>query len=159
MIIIITGAPGSGKTKTAELLNKTILNSAWIDGDCALGVNPQIRSDAEVDIRYSNIASMVKNYKAASYEHVFISFVYPNNQWLEEQIEKFDSVDTVKVFGLITKNEVLKARHKQDTYTREDIDSSIELNDQIRNIANIQIIDNSDLTLDQVSERIQEEIL
>lgn len=155
MIIIVNGAPGSGKTKTVRHLMETTLNSAAIDGDFLLGINPQNRTDEERTLRYKNIADVAKNYFEFGYKTIFISFVYGKSQ-LEEQIDFLKNTDNVEVFALVPNEETLRNRHSGDKYDREDIESSIELNRRIAEIENIQIIDNSNLSIEEVAGKIKQ---
>ncbi len=159
MIIIITGAPGSGKTQTAIHLLDTTDNSAFIDGDTLLGVNPFNRNNNNLRLlRYKNIAAVTKNYHEAGYATIIISFVYMDDNHISEQIHLFDSIDTVAVFALVPKNEVLTERHKNDSYKREAIDSSIILNNAIGRLKSSERIDNSIISIEEIGNIIKKKI-
>ena len=156
MIVIINGAPGSGKTKTAEYLLQTIPNCAWIDGDWMLRVNPQNRTDKELQLRQQNIAAVAKNYHDGGYAYIFISFVYLGPKSLSAQKNMLHEVDNVKVIALVSDGQTLRNRHISDTYSREDIDSSIEMNSKIARLEKVKIIDNSNLTIEETGNQIIE---
>ena len=154
MIVIINGAPGTGKTKTAEELNSKIPQSALIDGDCLLAINPRNNSDEERSLRYKLIAEVAKIYYQHGYLTIFIAFVYPGPSSLSEQIQLLSNFDQVKVVSLITDNEELRRRHQSDNYKRGGIENSIRLNDQIKKLTETELIDNTHLSLEQVAEEI-----
>lgn len=158
MIILITGAPGSGKTKTTKLLFETTDNSAWMDGDSALTTNPFDRNKQK-HLRYKNIASLVNNYIDEGFSNVFISFVYARNEDVKEQIGLLHERELkVKVFALVADAEILSKRHLNDDYKRVSVESSIGLNDKIKQLENVEFIDNSNLTIEETVNKIKEKI-
>lgn len=158
MIIIINGAPGVGKSKTAELLHEQTQNSAWVDGDWLLRVNPLTGSDKERFLRYELIGTLAERYKKHGYETIVISFVYMGPNALAKQLEYLEKVDTVKVFSIVVNKEALTHRHTNDTYPREKLESSLEINEKIRNLEGTEIIDTSDLSLKEVVEVIKKKL-
>ena len=149
MIIIINGAPGSGKSKTAELLSKSLPKSAWVDGDWMLRSN---LSDPEEKLRlfrYQNIANLTKSYINIGCDFVIISFVYVGPIGLSDQINLLKTLDKIIVFNLITNEKSLRERHNNDSYEREDIEESIKLNERIRKIEGVEMIDNSEKTIEE----------
>ena len=154
MIIIVTGAPGSGKTKTVKQLMESTLNSAAIDGDPLLGINPFNRTTKERKLQYKNIADVSKNYHDSGYKTVFISFVYGESQ-LKMQLELLEVIDKVEVFVLVPTEKTLRERHANDSYAREEIQPSLELNKNMSELENVHIINNSDMSIEQVATRIK----
>lgn len=157
MILIINGAPGSGKTKTAQFLFESTDKSALIDGDWLLAINPEDRKEKR-HLRYKNIAAVAKNYHKAGFTNIFISFVYTRPEDLVEQTNLLRSLEPVLVFALIPNEEILRKRHAEDTYKREEIESSIELNNKINELENIEKIDNSNLSIEEVASLIKDKI-
>ena len=158
MFVIINGAPGSGKSTTAKLLFETIPQSAYVDGDTLLAINPEEKNDSTRQIRYKNIAATAKNYHESGYKHVFISFVYMKSADLNEQIELLKDTDEVKVFSLITDEDTLRQRHANDSATREPIESSIKLNESISTIEEGEKIDNSNMSIDDTAALIRNKL-
>jgi len=159
MIIIVTGAPGSGKTKTSKLLFETTDNSAWVDGDSVLVTNPFDRNKQK-RLRYKNIASLVRNYIDEGFINVFISFVYARNEDLKEQISLINEKETVvRVFALVLNTEALSKRHLNDDYERVSLESSVGLNNKIRGLENVEFIDNSNITIEETADKIKEKII
>jgi adenylylsulfate kinase-like enzyme len=154
MIIIVTGAPGSGKTKTVRALMESTLNSAAIDGDAFLGINPFSRTMEERLLQYKNIASVAKNYYENGYKTIFISFVYTQTQ-LKMQIELLEPIDKVEIFVLVPNEKTLRDRHANDSYSREAIEPSLELNNKMAELEDVHIIDNSDMTIELVVMQIK----
>lgn len=155
MIIIINGAPGSGKTKTAAYLFENTSPSAIIDGDHLLGINPQNRTDEELDLRQKNITAVARNYHESGYSTIFVAFVYMGPIYLSKQIELLKTIDDVKVIALVPNKETLRSRHLNDDYKREGIESSIDINNKIRELPADEIIDNSEMTIEEVGEHIK----
>ena len=156
MVVIINGAPGTGKSRTAEALLLKTPQSAWIDGDWLLAIHPRNGTNEERILRYTQIAGVAKTYYENGYTTIFISFVYPGPTSLSEQVELLTAIDQVKVVSLITDSEELRKRHLLDTYKREGIENSIELNNKI-SILNVDCqINNTNVTLDEVVAKIQE---
>lgn len=157
MIIIITGAPGSGKTVTAKYLFEHTSNSAYIDGDWMRVVNPKERNENNDDQRkvgYKNTASVAENYHDIGYTNIFIAFVYMQDKHLQEQVDLLKTIDTVKVVALVPNEETLRKRHREDTYKREEVNSSLHLNNMIAKLKNVEVIDNSSLRVEDVAKRI-----
>jgi len=156
MIVIVTGAPGSGKTKTTKLLFETTASSAWVDGDSVLTTNPFDRNKQR-HLRYKNIASLVNNYIDEGFINIFISFVYVRNEDLKDQISLFDEKETmIRVLALVPGTETLKKRHLNDDYERVSLAQSIDLNDKIKQLKNVDFIDNSNLTIEATVSKIKE---
>lgn len=158
MITIITGAPGTGKTKTAQYLFEHTEKSAYIDGDWLQAINPDPHGDTERLLRYKNIATLAKNYYEAGYTTIFIAFVYTSNEHLAQQINLLDGLDEVKVFALVPNEETLRQRHAEDKYKREPINSSLELNAKIGTLENVVAIDNSGLSIAETCETIKQKL-
>jgi dephospho-CoA kinase len=158
MITIITGAPGSGKTKTAKLLFETTDMSAWVDGDSALTANPSDRN-LQRSLRYKNIASQINNYIDSGFTNAIISFVYVRNEDIKEQISLLNNNEIpVKVIALVTDAETLSKRHLNDDYKRVNVEESINLNNKIKLLENVDFIDNSNLTIEETVSKIKETI-
>ncbi len=155
MIIIINGAPGSGKTKTAAYLFENTSPSAIIDGDHMLGINPQNRTDEELDLRQKNITSVASNYHENGYKIIFVAFVYMGPIYLSKQVDLLKTIDDVKVIALVPNEETLRNRHINDDYKREGIESSIDINNKIKELLADEIIDNSNMTIEEVGEHIK----
>lgn len=157
MIVIINGAPGAGKSKTAKLLFESTNNSAYVDGDWLLATNPHDHKDQR-HLRYKNIASVAGNYSKAGFENIFISFVYARQEDLSEQINSLKDLDKVRVFALVPNEEILRKRHSEDTYKREPIDSSAELNRKIALLEDVEVIDNTSLSVEEVANKIKQSL-
>ena len=157
MIVIINGAPGSGKSQTAKILFEQTGNSAWIEGDHLLATNPHDHGEQR-HLRYKNIAALAKNYHDGGFKNIFISFVYGRTEDLSEQHNLLRGIDTVKVVTLIPNNQTLKKRHKEDSYKRATIEESVELNNKIAELQNIEIVDNSDISIEEVVKQIKQKV-
>jgi len=158
MIVIINGAPGSGKTKTAAYLFEHTSPSAIIDGDPMLGINPQNRTDEELDLRQKNITSVARNYHESGYSTIFVAFVYMGPKYLSKQIDLLKKIDDTKVVALVPNEQTLRNRHLNDDYKREGIESSLDINNKIRELPADLIIDNSNIAIEEVCEQIKSKL-
>lgn len=158
MILIINGAPGVGKSKTAESLNLKISQSAWIDGDWLLAINPWTGVDQERQLRYQQIAVVAKNYHDFGLTTIIISFVYPGQNGLAEQISLLEKIDQVKVVSLVVDPEILTHRHSTDPRDREKLENALDLNEKIKQLPDTEFIDNSEMTLEQTAEAVLQKI-
>lgn len=157
MFVIINGAPGSGKSSTAKCLFENIDKSACVDGDWLLATTPHDHGEQR-SLRYKNIASVARNYYEGGFTTVFISFVYVRDEDLSEQVGLLSDLDSVKVFALVPNEKILRKRHLGDSYVREGIESSIKLNEQIAILKNIEIIDNSEMSVAEVAQYIKQKL-
>lgn len=158
MIVIINGAPGTGKSKVAELLNGRVANSAWIDGDWMLRINPREGSVNERNLRYRQIANATRTYFEAGYKTIFISFVYMGPVGLTKQLDMLKKIDDVNIFALTASNNVLAKRHQTDSYKREGIEESIKINQKIKTLEDVEFIDTSDLAISDVAKIIESKL-
>ena len=60
-LIIINGTMGVGKSSVGQSLNKSIPNSAFIDGDWCCKVNTTLTNDIK-NLYIENITSLINNY-------------------------------------------------------------------------------------------------
>ena len=158
MIVIINGAPASGKTKTAKLLSESIDKSALIDGDWLLATHPHDHGDQRY-LRYKNITSLAKNYHEAGFTNIFIAFVYARAEDITEQVNQLAEIDTVKVFALTPHADTLKKRHSEDDYNRANIDETLDLHSKIQALESMEIIDNTNLSPEEVVEQIKSKLV
>ena len=158
MFVIINGAPGSGKSSTAKFLFENLDKSAYVDGDWLLATTPHDQGEQR-RLRYKNIASVAGNYYEGGVTTVFISFVYVRDEDLAEQVRLLSDLDSVKVFALVPSEEILRKRHLGDSYIREGIESSIKLNQQIAALNNVERIDNSEISVEEVAQLIKQKLM
>ena len=99
--------------------------------------------------RYQNIANLTKSYINIGCDFVIISFVYVGPIGLSDQINLLKTLDKIIVFNLITNEKSLRERHNNDSYEREDIEESIKLNERIKKFEGVEVIDNSEKTIEE----------
>lgn len=157
MIVIINGAPASGKTKTAKLLFESTDKSALIDGDWLLATNPHDHGEQRF-LRYKNISTLAKNYYEAGFTNIFIAFVYARAEDLTEQVNQLAEIDTVKVFALVPHVDTLRKRHLEDSYKRASIDETLDLHTKIQNLKSMEIVDNTDMSPEEVANHIKSKL-
>lgn len=79
-IITITGMAGSGKTTVAKALLWKLKNSAHIESDSLISVNPFIYNANLEKLGIRNIVLLIKNFFSSGYENIIISGLIRNKK-------------------------------------------------------------------------------
>jgi len=134
-IIIIHGAPGSGKSTTAKLLHEK-LRSPWFE----FGWIPEFRNsnphteiswEQETEISFENLVLVVKNYIKHGFRNIIITDINFDSQILNLP-EVFTGLE-YKLFTLYADNETLKNRilTRDNGNTFKDWESAIKSNEAL----------------------------
>lgn len=111
-VIIIHGAPGSGKSTTAALLHKKLhspwFEFGWIPEFRKLNPHTEISWEQETEISFENLVLVVKNYVRHGFINIIITDINFDSQILLLP-EVFSGVD-YKLFTLYANDETLKNR-------------------------------------------------
>ena len=111
-VIIIHGAPGSGKTTTAALLHKKLCSPwfefGWIPEFRNLTPYTEISFEQETEISFENLILVVKNYVRHGFKNIIITDINLDSQIL--QLSKVFSGLDYKLFTLYAKDDTLKNR-------------------------------------------------
>ena len=91
-LIIINGTMGAGKTATCTLLNKTLQNSVWLDGDWGWMINPWTVNDENMRMVEDNLKHLLRNFLTNSWiEYVIFNWVLHDEEgfnlvfsWIED---------------------------------------------------------------------------
>ena len=147
-LIIIAGAPGSGKTTIAKLL-KEKLDSPYIDfgwlREFHLDHEWKKANDIEEKMSFENLVSILKNYTSYNYENVIVTDLLDKR--VEEIPELFKNNKYIIISLLIDSDEELKKRviGERDSGFKN-AEAAIEWNNELKNrgtLANEHKIDNS----------------
>ena len=157
--IIITGAPGVGKTTTLPAIcDKLPQKNGFIDGDSVGRTQPLDTELDRLNLIQDNICACAQNFQKWEAEWFVAGFVLPT----EERIKRLSNAlkklgCNVHIIGLVTDKETLTKRNKEKTesYGRDSgcILGAIELNEMIKEI---KIIDTTTMSVNQVAEQIVE---
>ena len=91
-LIVINGAMGIGKTSICKELNKKLTNSAWLDGDWCMMINPLHFTEKNQKIFLDNVYHLLNNYLSSpSFEYVIFSWVIPREEMMEYIIKKLSA--------------------------------------------------------------------
>jgi len=90
--IIINGAMGVGKTSICKELYEKLENSAWLDGDWCMMMNPF--SETNQKIFLENIYYLLNNYLShPTFEYVLFSWVIPREDMMDYIIRRLSDND------------------------------------------------------------------
>lgn len=147
-IIIIGGAPGSGKTTVSELLKEKLGDVPLIDfgelREFHLKRDWSNESEEEEQMAFENLLYILENYQKHNYKYVIV------NDLKDERIQQFPNVfpGPFKIFTLTLDNEILPQRMQDPTRDSgfTNLEAASKWNEQVKKrpaIKNEEKIDNS----------------
>lgn len=162
-IILITGAPGVGKTETARaLISLCPKKSVWLDTDKIVSIQPFTIDDNFYELLFNNIVSCIQNYEIWGAKLIVISgVVLPSNilSKLLSYISKYDwSVYGLYASEYLVKQRILRDKKGQNVSQRL---KWLHLLEETKILKNATLIDNSSLFIEEVANQIalNEEII
>jgi broad-specificity NMP kinase len=152
--IIINGAMGVGKTSICKELNKKLVNSAWLDGDWCMMMNPLNFTETNQKMFLDNIYHLLNNYLSnPSFDYVLFSWVIPREEMINYIIKKLsDNCFELVRITLLCADSKLKERMLQAGRDEATIEKSMLYQEAFRNI-NTKKVDTTELS---VSETVDE---
>lgn len=75
LLIMIGGAPGTGKSSVASRLYRRLENSVWLDGDDLWRMNPFRVTEARKEMVLNNAAFMLDSFIKESFSYIIFSWV------------------------------------------------------------------------------------
>lgn len=155
-LIIINGTMGIGKTATCRLLNKSLHNSVWLDGDWGWMINPFIVNDENVKMVEDNLKHLLRNFLTnSSIEYVLFNWVLHTEEGFDLVLSWIEDLEyeLIKI-TLTCSEEELKVRLKKDVKANIREESIIN-----RSIDRLRMYDKLDtIKLDTSNLNIQESI-
>ncbi|MCL2363248.1 MAG: AAA family ATPase [Defluviitaleaceae bacterium] len=111
-IIVVHGAPGSGKSTTAKLLHEKLqtpwFEFGWIPEFQKLNPHTSITWEQETEISFENLVLVVKNYARHGFKNILITDINFDSQILQLP-EVFRGLD-YRLFTLFAEDETIKQR-------------------------------------------------
>lgn len=86
-VILINGQGGTGKSSIANNLKKSLANSAYIDADTLVAVNPFKFNELD-DLLLKNAVSLIHNFSEKEYAYIVTAGLTRN----QEQLTKFQGL-------------------------------------------------------------------
>jgi len=96
-IILINGQGGTGKTLVANALKNKITNSALIDADALIGVNP-FEFDKLAPLMFRNAVTLISNFSNAGYQTIITSGLTRNQEQLDSFLALVPDTEVVLVW-------------------------------------------------------------
>ena len=110
-LIILNGAPGTGKSTCSQLLLNQLEDSVWLDGDDVWRVRVFDHKDKRFPISYRNVISVLRNYISAPFRHVILSWILPDDESIRSIVDGISDLPcNVYVFTLQCSAEDLQKR-------------------------------------------------
>ncbi|HDR8128712.1 TPA: AAA family ATPase [Bacillus cereus] len=160
-LILITGAPGVGKTETGKkLIDFCPDRSALIDTDNIVGIQPFKIDDDFYELVGKNLKSCITNFHNHNYKLIIVTGVLIPEGIYKQIIDfisdnkKFEYV----IYGLQANKEIIINRIENDIKPQNSYQRKqwLHVNDEILEIKGLKTIDTSTLTIDEVVNTIRE---
>ena len=160
-LIIITGAPGTGKTTTAKELHNILPNNAMLEGDWVRRINPWELPPETKAMYEDNVVTVLGNYlKNSQIQNVIFSACCKNSEFIKAVLARLSAhyKFNAQWYTLTCPNATRVQRLRDDT-NGEFIDARIEITERDHWDTNYDDhdstkIDTTKLTARQVAEKI-----
>ena len=157
--ILITGAPGVGKTETSRALLKMYLNTVLVETDDLAQINPWTVGAPLYDLMVSNLRACIPNFIDWGAEQIIIVGVFLPNLLLPPVLEAISACGMTlpQIYCLVADESEIKRRIIDD---KKPNDPNYRLGqtylDKLaRLIPSAVVIDTTEKTLAEVAEEIQ----
>jgi dephospho-CoA kinase len=162
-IIIVNGAPGSGKSTIAELLQREfdspMIDFGWLR-EWHLAPDWHNTSPEEEQMAFENLVFILRNYVSHGYRNIIVHDLNPEH--IDFLRQSFQDRSVVTVNLVVASDSVLRMRLLARTSGFRNVDLSLEWNRKLRDAAQPQpdviSVDNSlqdcHSTVHQILERI-----
>ena len=164
-IIVIHGAPGSGKSTTAALLHEKLRSPwfefGWIPEFRNLNPHTEISFEQETEISFENLVLVVKNYIRHGFKNIIITDINFDSQILS--LPKVFNGYEYRLFTLYANDDTLKNRilTRDNGNTYRDWESSLKTNSIITSrslLPNETRICTENITAAEAADKIIEEL-
>lgn len=161
IIAIVNGAPGVGKSTTAQLLAKSYRNSVWVRGDdIKHWIVNRDSEDLARGLTYINGGVCCQNYAKAGYEFIVFDYVFTKKIHVEQFMENSGMREYCFLFTLISPLQIIKQREALRS-NRQPLGEAVDIayNEIIKNKADLgSFIDTEFLSPQEVCELINKSI-
>ena len=114
-VVLITGAPGVGKSAVASILLERLPESIWLDGDDVWRMNPFRVNGTTTAMVEGNIQFVLRNFLSAGFAYVILSWVLARQPIIDRILEGLTGLEyELFVFTLVCEEEALRARLQDD---------------------------------------------
>jgi chloramphenicol 3-O-phosphotransferase len=129
-LILINGQGGTGKTSLAQALRNQIPNSAYIEADSLIAVNP-FEFEKLGPLLHINAASLIQNFAQAGYETIITAGLTRNQEQLDEFLKVLNTKADITFVWLRASKEARLARRKERSRDGADNEEHFEFMEKI----------------------------
>lgn len=155
-LIVISGAPGVGKSVVASHLCRMLDECAWLDGDDVWRIHP-FRVDAErVALAERNIVAVLRNYLSNGCAHVILTWVLHRQEIIDRILSGLEGIPfDGSLFTLVCDERTLESRWRASHSGHADVELALR---RLRESAALDTthIDTTELSPEQVAGGILE---
>ena len=153
-LIIVNGAPATGKSAVAKLLHAQLDNCALLDADDVWRIHPFEVNDRTRKLALDNVTSVIRNYIEAEYDYVILAWVLHRQAIIDDLLDSLsDLPKRVHIFTLVADEQVLLDRLRNDPGRQTPVERAILRLRQTRSLKT-QKIDTSSAGPEQVASTI-----
>ncbi len=157
-IILINGQVGTGKTSVASILKNEITNSACIEADTIVAVNP-FEFDKLGPLLHKNAILLINNFFEEGYETVITAGLTRNQEQLDDFLKALNLKVEIIFVWLRASKEVRLNRKQARSRDGADSEEHFEFIDEIYpDVKTFEIKDGKYLDIDTSSKSIQETV-
>jgi len=158
-LIIVNGAPATGKSAVVRHLHARLDNSALLDADDVWRINPFEVNDRTRKLAEDNITSVLRHYIEAGYEYVILAWVLHDHAIIDHLLGGLkDLAKLIHVFTLVAYEQVLLDRMRNDPGRTTDPQLALRRLRQTKSL-NTQKIDTSSTSPEDVADVILRTLL
>lgn len=157
-LILISGAPGVGKSEVASRLYEMLEECAWLDGDDVWRVHP-FRLDAErVALAEGNVIVVLHNYLSSGCANVILTCVLHRQEIIDRILRGLDDVPfEASVVTLVCDESALESRRRASHPGDVNVDISLRRQRECAALDSTKI-DTTRLTPDEAALRVLEAV-
>lgn len=129
-LILINGQPGAGKSAVADALKNELLNSAYIDADSLVSVNPFDLEKLD-ELMLQNATTLINNFDKTGYEVVIAAGLTRSQALLNKLLEKLDEKISIHFVWLRADKEARMNRKMERSRDGADSQEHFDFVDQL----------------------------
>ena len=152
-LLLLGGPPGVGKSTVAPLLAERLAPCAWVEADDLWRRAPELVDDRTRRMVESNIGHVLREYVAAEYPVVFLSWVLHRRDLIERLLAAIPVSGAKHVVHLTAAPEVLRARVGADPGRGRSLERALRRLEEIEALPYAKI-DTSTSSPEEIAERV-----